>query len=56
MTPQNILEVFQALAPAIAVYAAIRADIATLQERTKNHTAQIAELFNRTNRRGGERE
>ena len=47
----DLLTLLQVLGPPIAVYAAIRADIATLTERTKTHTAQIAELFQRTNRR-----
>ena len=33
-----------------AAYAAIRADLAALHERTKNHADQIRDLYNKVNK------
>lgn len=44
MPPEFLLNLVMACAVGAGVYAAIRADLATLHERTKNHADAIREL------------
>lgn len=46
MSPEFFLNLAVAIASGAGVYAAIRADLATLHERTKNHSEQIEKLWN----------
>jgi len=46
MSPEFLLNLAVAIASGAGVYAAIRADLATLHERTKNHSEQLRDIWN----------
>lgn len=45
MSPEFLLNLAVAIASGAGVYAAIRADLATLHERTKNHSEQLRDIW-----------
>lgn len=46
-TAEFVLQIIIALGSAVSVYAAIRADLATLHERTKNSASSVARAHER---------